>query len=251
MNIKEFYEFMEQKLPVEWRLDGDYDGMSCCPDPLREAKKVLIALDATADIVDEAVSGEYDLILTHHPMLFGGVRDIISNEYRSNKLIKLIKNNISVMSFHTRLDAAPDGVNDTLAQLIGLKSIEAFGEKGLGRIGTLEIPMFANDLAEFVKTVLGAPYVEYSDGGKLIYRVAVCGGSASSLIKDAMAVGADALLGGELGYHNLTDSSDYGLTLIAAGHFYSENPVCAKLFELALEAGAEPTMAFSNRIEVV
>lgn len=251
MTVTEFYGFMCEKLPIELRLDGDYDGMSCCPDPDREVKRVMIALDATYDVVNEAIDENYDVILTHHPMLFGGIYEICAGNYRADKLIKLIKAGISVMSFHTRLDAAPGGVNDIFAGLLGLENIECFGEKGIGRIGELTEPCFAEALAEKTKAVLAAPFAEYSDGGKLIRRVAVCGGSAGSVIKDAIKAGADALIGGEIRYHDLTDSTDYGITLISSGHYFTENPVCSRLFELALEAGTEPTITFSNRIGTV
>lgn len=251
MKVKEFYEYMCGELPLELSLEGDADGLSCCPDPDREVKNVLIALDATAVVIDEAIEGDYDVILTHHPMLFGGVDSVVAGNYRGDKLIKLIRAGISVMSFHTRLDSSDGGVNDILAKLIGLKNVVRFGEKGLGRIGELETPMPAENLAEHIKNALGAPFVEFSDGGKLIERLAVVGGSASSMIGAAIADRADALLGGEIGYHHLTDSQDYGLSLFTAGHFYTENPVCARLFELVAATGAIPTITFSNRIGAV
>ncbi len=253
MTVKEFYEYMCKCLPSDLSLAGDDDGMSCCPDPDREVKNVLIALDATAGIVEEAVTEGYDVILTHHPMIFGGIHDVNAENFIGNKLVKLIKSGVAVMSFHTRLDAAEGGVNDTLASLLNLKNVERFGENGIARVGELEYPMFASDFAMVVKDTLVAPFAEYSDTGKMIKRVAVCGGSAGSLIGDAIAVGADALVGGDFKYHDMTDSPDYGISLIAAGHFYTENPVCAKLFELAAAADEDiiPTISFSNRTESV
>lgn len=251
MNVKEFYEYMCRELPSELSLEGDSDGMSCCPDPEREVRTVLIALDATAAVVDEAIEEGYDIILTHHPMLFGGVDEIVAGNYKSDKLIKLIRAGVSVMSFHTRLDSADGGVNDILAKLIGLKNVTRFGEKGLGRIGELETPVLAEALACRVKEVCAAPVVEYSDCGKLIKRVAVTGGSAGSMINDAIEGGADALVGGEFKYHDMTDSADYGISLFAAGHFFTENPVCVKLFELVSAVGIIPTIIFSNRTGTV
>lgn len=244
---------MCERLPSSLSLDGDCDGMSCCPDPDREVRSVLIALDATADVVNEAIEDGCDVILTHHPMLFGGIDSVVAGNYKSDKLIKLIGAGISVMSFHTRLDAAEGGVNDMLASLLNLQNVERFGEKGIGRIGELEYPMLPEDFATVVKDTLVAPFAEYSDPGKMIKRVAVCGGSAGSLIGDAIAAGADALVGGEFKYHDMTDSADYGISLIAAGHFYTENPVCAKLFELVTEADGDiiPTISFSNKTGAV
>ena len=249
MNVAEFYEFLCKKIPSELTLDGDADGMSCCPDRTREVKKVLIALDATSDVIDEAIEEECEVILTHHPMLFGGIDGVVDGNYRGDKLIKLIKNGIAVMSFHTRLDAVDGGVNDIFAKLLELENVEKYGEKGIGRIGELKEPMTADEFAGHVKNALGAPVVEYSDGGKLIKKVAVTGGSASSMICDALACGADALVGGEIKYHDLEDSQDYGISLFAAGHFFTENPVCARLFELAAEAGATPIITFCNRVK--
>ena len=251
MTVKEFYEYLCRVLPAELSLEGDSDGLSVCPEPEREVKNVLIALDATADIVDEAITEGYDVILTHHPMLFGGISAVNAEEYRGNKIIKLIRAGVAVMSFHTRLDAVDGGVNDMLVSLLGLKNVSKIGEKNIGRIGELETPMFADDLAVFIKDTLGAPYVEFSDTGKLIKKVAVLGGSADSMIGDAIAERADALIGGELKYHALTDSTDYGICLFSAGHFFTENPVCAKLFELCAAVNIMPTISFSNRIRTV
>ena len=251
MTVKEFYEYMCRALPSELSLDGDSDGLSVCPEPEREVKNVLIALDATAEIVEEAASEGYDVILTHHPMLFGGISAVNAEEYRGNKIVKLVRAGVSVMSFHTRLDAVDGGVNDMLASLLGLKNVSKIGEKGIARIGDLETPMLADDLAVFIKDTLVAPYVEFSDTGKLIKKVAVLGGSADSMIGDAIAAGADALIGGELKYHALTDSTDYGICLFSAGHFFTEAPVCAKLFELCATVDIIPTISFSNRIRTV
>lgn len=250
MTVKEFYEYMCRRLPVEQRLDFDYDGMSCCPDPEAQIEKVMICLDVTDTVVDEAIEDGCNVILAHHPMLFGGVKEVVSENYRGEKLIKLIKNNISVMSFHTRLDGAEGGVNDTLADIIGVTVTGRFGEKGIGRIGELETPMTAQMLASLLKTSLGAPYVEYSDCGKLIKKVAICGGSFNFLIDAAIAEGVDAFIGGEASYHSLTDSPDRGISLFAAGHFYTENPVCGKLFEIVAECDLMPIITFSNRIMV-
>ena len=124
--------------------------------------------------------------------------------------IKLIKNDIAVMSFHTRLDAAEGGVNDILAALLGLKNVVRFGEKGLGRIGELDVPVSAEELAVTVKNTLGAPYVECSDANRPIKRVAVVGGAASSMVGEALAEGVDAFVSGEIKHNYMTDAPDMG-----------------------------------------
>ncbi len=251
MTVIEFYNYLNEKIPPSFSLDGDCDGLCCCPDPDREVTNVLIALDATDDVVNEAIEDGADVILTHHPMIFGKIGGVVSGEYRSDKLIKLIKTGIAVMGFHTRLDAIDGGVNDILARLLGLSSIEKFGEGNIGRIGTLPSPVTAEELAILVRDTLGAPKVEYSDCGKPITRVAVVGGSGSDELSAAIFAGADAFVSGELKYHAMTDSTDYGISLVAAGHFHTENPVCSRLFELCAEADIVPTITFSNRIGTV
>ena len=106
MTVTEFYNYLNEKIPPSLSLPGDCDGLCCCPDPDREVTDVLIALDATDDVVNEAIEDGAQVILTHHPMIFGKIGGVVSGEYRSDKLIKLIKNGIAVMGFHTRLDAA-------------------------------------------------------------------------------------------------------------------------------------------------
>ena len=251
MTVNEFYKFLCERIPESLTLAGDHDGMSCCPAPEREVTKVLIALDCTSAVVDEAIEEECEVILTHHPMLFGGISEVCAGEYRSDKLIKLIKNDIAVMSFHTRLDALDGGVNDMLSSLLGLKNVTKFGENGLCRLGELEAPVFTEELAYFVKNTLMCPFVEYSDAERPIKKVAVCGGSGKSVINDAIAAGADVLISGEFGHHPLTDSADMGISLISAGHFFTENPVCAKLFELCAEADVLAFMTFSNRVGAI
>ena len=251
MTVAEFYRYLCEKIPAELTLEGDKDGMSCCPDPEREVEKVLICLDVTRAAVEEAVEEGCQVILAHHPMLYGGIDSVSAEQYRGRKLVRLIENGIAVMSFHTRLDAVDGGVSDRLADLIGVRYTVKIGEKGICRLGELEEPLPAAVFAQRIKDALGAPFVEYSDTGKLIRRVGVGGGSVNSHIPYAIAAGADAFVGGEINYHNLTDSKDMGISLFAAGHFFTENPVCAALFDLTAEAGLLPIITFSNQVETV
>ncbi len=250
MNVTEFYEYLEVEIPAELSLDGDRDGLSVCPYPDAEVSRVLIALDVTADVIDEAIAEECQVILSHHPMIFGSIGSVCAGDRVGDKIIKLIRSGISVMSFHTRLDAAPGGVSDILAGLIGVKNTVPFAEKGICRIGELDYPVSAVRFADVIKEALGAPFVAFSDTGRPIRRVAVGGGSVKSFIGDALRAGADAMVGGEIGYHNLTDSQDDGICLFEAGHFFTENPVLSRLFELCVNAGVEPVMTFSDRIMV-
>lgn len=238
MNIAELYEYLDGKIPAHLSCDWDNDGLMCCPDPDREIRRVLIALDVTDKTVSTAIEGEYDLIISHHPLIFKPMRSVTPYNITSAKVIELIKNDISVMSFHTRLDAVKGGVNDELAEIFGLVGAEPFGPDGeeLGRIGTLEKPMSFSEFAALVRDTLGCKSVFAADSGRYSYRIAVLGGSGSDFVEAAKRAGADTFVTGELGYHYLCDAPDNGINLISAGHFHTENPVCDRIAELVSEA---------------
>lgn len=231
MTVDELYQILNEKIPPSLSCSWDNDGLMCCPNGDKELHRVLIVLDVTADAVQHAIEGGFDLILSHHPMIFKGLPSVTEKNYTADKVIRLIQNGISVMSFHTRLDAVSGGVNDVLAELLGLVRTESFGSDGeaVGRIGFLPEPMAVSTFAEKIKELLGAPTVFLSDAGKPVSRVAVLGGSGGDDLAAAMAAGADTYLSGNLGYHQMVDAPEMGINLIEAGHFYTENPVCQRL----------------------
>ena len=229
MTVCELYRFLDEKMPRSLSCEWDNDGLMVCADGNREVRRVLIALDVTAATVAHAIEGGYDVIVSHHPMIFKGLRAINEENYIADKAMTLIRAGVAVMSFHTRLDAVAGGVNDTLAALLGLCEVEPFGEEGIGRIGTLSSEMPLADFAARVKAVLNAPAVFYADGGRLVHRVAVLGGAGGDDVSTARRAGADTYVSGTLGYHDLTDAPEAGMNLVAAGHFYTEDPVCSVL----------------------
>jgi dinuclear metal center YbgI/SA1388 family protein len=242
MTVRELYAFFEERIPRELSCDWDNDGLMCCADSEREVRRVLIALDITAAVVERAVKEGYDLILSHHPLIFRPLKALTRKDAVANKVITLLLSGISAMSFHTRLDAVTGGVNDVLASRLGLLNVEPFGDNGetIGRIGTLSEPMTAEAFAKLVKSVTGAEYVLLSDAGLPVYRVALLGGGGSGDLPAARAAGADTYLTGELKHDQLTDAPERGMNLIMGGHFYTENPVCEHLAELLREA--DPTL---------
>ena len=236
MNVRELYGALEKRIPRSLSCAWDNDGLMCCPDSSREVRRVLIALDATAEVVQAAIDGGYDAIISHHPFVFKGLKALDDEGGVSAKAISLIKKGISVMSFHTRLDAVEGGVNDTLCERLGLKDVEPIFEEDipLGRVGTLEDITDANTFAHMVKEALAAPIVLLSDAGLPVYRVAVLGGGGKDFVGAAGACGADTFVSGRLDYHPMTDAKDsaHPINLIEAGHFYTENPVCSSLADM-------------------
>ena len=255
MKIKELYQQLDNRIPRELSCSWDNDGLMCCPNEDAEAKKVLVALDITAEVVEQAVEGGYDLIVSHHPLVFRPLKALDPSIPVAKKVIRLLCAGISAMSFHTRLDAVQGGVNDTLAEVLGVENAVPFGNDGeaIGRIGELKEETSLEDFARLVKMVTGALAVTVADAGKRVRRVAVLGGSGSDDVIAAEKAGADTYLTGDLGHHHLTDCPERGMNLLAAGHFYTENPVCQALKAILLEIDPALTVDVtdSNRVKTI
>ena len=238
MTVIELYEALEARIPRALSCPWDNDGLSVCPDKDAPVTGVYIALDATEEAVTAALDYDCNVLLTHHPLLFKGIKEISGENTVSRKVIDLIVNGLSAMSFHTRLDTVDGGVNDALAARLGLQNISSFGDRDnaegreMGRIGNLPTSMTPEEFATLVKEQLNAPSVLCASADELITRVAVLGGGGDGDVPAALAAGADAYVTGELKYHQLCDIPFEGMTLVAAGHYHTEFPVCAVLRDM-------------------
>ncbi len=224
MTVSELAHRLNTAIPASLSCEWDHDGLMCCPEPEREVKKLLLVLDITEKAIEFAKENAFDVILSHHPLIFRPVAALEPSKPVSRKLITLIQCGIAALSFHTRFDALFGGVNDVLASLLGLSSIESFGPEGeeMGRIGICE-PCTLPDFAQMVKSTLGTPMV-LCCGNREVHRVAVLGGGGDDFIEAAIAAGADTYLSGRLGYHSLAEAVERGINLVEAGHFYTEAP---------------------------
>ncbi len=242
MTVEQIYRYFEERLPRTLSAEWDNDGLACMPEKNHPVHSVLVALDATEQVVERAVSGGFDLLVTHHPLLFKGVKELTPVAPVPRKLLGLARNGIAAMSFHTRLDAAEGGVNDILAELLGLCHARPFGPEGevpCGRIGRLATPVSATDFADTVCRALGIPSVLLAGSGT-VQTVAVLGGEGGDFVGAAIAAGADLFLAGRIGYHRMLDAAEEGVCLIEAGHYATERPVCQRLTELL--RSADPTL---------
>lgn len=228
MTVRELYAALEQRIPHALSCDWDNDGLMCCPDGGAQVERVLVALDVTERTVQAAIDGGYDLIVSHHPMIFRPLRALEDGDYVARRAVTLTRAGISVMSFHTRLDAVAGGVNDTLAALLGLDEVSPFGD-GIGRIGSLPNETTLCEFARAVKSALGVPRLLVGDADRPVRRVALLGGNGSDDVPAALAAGADTYLSGEIAYHHLCEAPEMGMNLLAAGHFHTEDPVCKTL----------------------
>ena len=229
MRRTEFYNALagEMDFPTaEW----DNDGVMCLPNADTQVRRVLCTLDVTEAVVEYAVSEGFDLILSHHPLLFSAVKAVTPWNPTSAMLLKLIKADIAVFSFHTRFDGATDGVNDGLCDLLGLAQVAPLGEgdAALGRVGSLPSPLSFADFTALVKEKLGVPALCGKRVTDTVRRVAVVGGEGKDFIRDAHASGADVYLSGRLGYHAMLDAP---LSVLEMGHYHSEKHAACLLAE--------------------
>jgi len=227
--IREIDGALSAFAPAEYRLDWDNDGMMCVPAPDRRVRRALCVLDVDDGAAEYAVSGGFDLILSHHPLIFRPVKRI-----GPGKLAALIQHNVAVLSYHTRLDAAPGGVNDRLAGLLGLTGCTPFAQ-GCGRIGTLARPLTLTEFAARLKQALPCPAVRAADGGSMVETVAVVSGSGGDFLGEAAELGADTFVSGEIGYHRMLDAADEGMNALDIGHDASERHICEFFADFLLE----------------
>ncbi len=235
MNVKELYQRFSEIIPEHLREPWDNDGIMCCADGSSEVYRVLVALDVTEEIVDYAIERGFDLIVSHHPLIFKPISSLDEENHIARKLIKLVCSGISVFSFHTRADKLGGGVNDRLADILGMSDVTPFGEGDLGRIGTIEEPMELQDFAYRVKQLCGSDVIRYADGYSDVYRVAIVGGDGKGYVKAAIEAGADTYISGRIGYNVMEEAAEMGINLIEAGHYFTEQHICEFFRELLVD----------------
>ena len=225
MTVKEVYESLNERIPEDLRESWDNDGLMCSSDDSQEVRRTLITLDITEEIVDYAVQNKFDLIVSHHPLIFHPLKSVTENDHVSRKVITLIKNDISVISLHTRADKVKGGVNDTLCDILGIRNAVPFGEGFLGRIGNLDEELTMEDFSYLLKGLLDCDGVKVADACIPVQRVAVVGGDGKDFVEDALKAGADTYVSGRISYNIMTEASEMGMNMIEAGHFFTEHPI--------------------------
>ena len=233
--VSEIYKHLSRVLPSSLSCDWDNDGLMVCTSPEANVKKILFALDITPAVAEYAEKIGAELIISHHPLIFSGIRHMDGQDTTSRKVMFLLRNHIAAMSFHTRLDAADGGINDILANLFSLSDVEAFGVDGdtAARVGTLPAPMAFEDFCHLVKKTLRAPAICGAKASGTVSRLAVLGGSGKDYIHEARKIGADTYLTGEVNYNYLLEAAEDGLSIVTAGHYHTEAPFTA-FFEKTL-----------------
>ncbi len=234
MKCGEIIDRLEQCFPPAYAEEWDNVGL-LAGDRNTEVAKVMLALDATEDVVRQAADWGAQLLVTHHPMIFHGLKRVVKEDFVGRKILCLAENGISYYAMHTNFDVM--GMADALADMLGLKEREVLMEvvpsgetaytvdrpQGIGRIGCLEKEMPLARCGMFVKEALSLPFVTVSgDPDRRVYRAAVSSGSGKGVISYALAKGADVLIAGDIGHHEALDAGEQGLCIIDAGHYGTE-----------------------------
>lgn len=231
-SVGEILNFLWKCAPPEFAESFDNVGL-LAGDQEVNVTKALLALDITEDVINEAISQKAELIISHHPVVFGNIKSFTPQDYVAKRAYMLVKAGVSAICMHTNLDSADDGVGETLAKKIGLtdiREIEGSGENGnMGRIGFLQEPVEPEWLAFNVKEALGCPSVKYVSGDKKVSAVAVVGGSGGDFSELVLNSGADAFVTADVKHHQFIYAKDSGLTLIDAGHYETEYPIIPEL----------------------
>ncbi|MDU6792099.1 MAG: Nif3-like dinuclear metal center hexameric protein, partial [Anaerococcus sp.] len=202
--VEEIKSFMESWAKDEYQLSWDNSGSQV--EFKENTDSVVLAMDVTDKVIDKALEMDAKLIISHHPMFFSGSKNIIEGTYLGDNIIKLIKNNISVFSYHTSMDVADDGVNDTLFEKLDLKNKSTLTyeeEKPMGLIGEFERELTLTDLDKLLKEKLQVCKIKYyGREDRNIKKVAILGGTGSDFISQAKEVGVDAYITYDIKYHD-------------------------------------------------
>ena len=229
MKIKQVLSALEQFAPLPLQESWDNAGLQL---GLTEAEVsgALLCLDVTEAIIDEAINKGCNLVVSHHPLLFRGLKQIAGLNDVQRTVMKAIKNDICVVSMHTNMDNAQDGVNWKIAERLGLTDVKFFAQKnvdgvtcGSGVIGELPAPMPARDFVMNVKQCLEAQSAACNELlQRPVRRVAICGGAGDFLLEEAIAQEADAFITGEMHYHQYF-GHEQQVQICVVGHYESEH----------------------------
>lgn len=194
--------------------------------PDAKVDRVLCALDMSLAVIEEAERKGAQLIVTHHPILFRGRKNLRETDGEGRMLCALVRSGIAMIAAHTNYDNAEPGVNDALAAALGLTDVRAL-ESGM-RMGSSKQTDFGT-FADFAEAALGGPIRRYGDSKRKIERIAVLGGAGEDYAGIALENGADVYLTGEMAYHKALDAQDNGLCVLEAGHAATEYPAISAL----------------------
>lgn len=237
--VNDIFHFLDEKAPFSLQEDFDNAGFLVGRGEA-EVHRVLVALDVTEEVVGEAVGLGCQLVVSHHPVIFRPAASVTDADPVGRRLLALTENRIAAICAHTNLDAVEGGVNDALAQKLGLTEIAQLHQDGvdgqgrpygIGRVGLVTGEHTALGFAAFVRNILRADGLRLEDAGVPVHRVAVGGGACGSMLPDVIALGCDTFVTADVKYDLYLDARSAGINLIDAGHFSTEDVVCPVLVD--------------------
>ncbi len=235
--VKDISNIIEKLAPVSLAEKWDNVGLMV-GDLEKNIRKVYICLDVTSENVNNAINLGADMIISHHPLIFTPLKQITEDTTTGSIIRTIIKNDIAVYSAHTNLDNANGGMNDILAEKLGLENIRPFTDEecidgngnpldNIGRIGYLDSPIELDDFKSLVKSILGCRSIRsVGDPSEAIHTVALCSGAGGDGIYSAYHAGADVYVTSDIRHHEAQLAFELGINLIDAGHFETENIIC-------------------------
>ena len=229
MECKKVIEILEKQSPKSYACDWDNVGLLVGRED-KEIQKIYIALDATDEAIEEAIANGADMLLTHHPMIFKGMKRVTQEDFIGRRIIRLIQNDISYYAMHTNFDVmgmadlAADylGISDT--RVLEITSVSETGEEGIGRYGSLKKEMTVRECCEEVKQAFSLENVKvFGNLERKVKTSAISPGSGRSVISNALQAGVDVLITGDIDHHEGIDAVAQKLTVIDAGHYGVEH----------------------------
>ena len=229
MECKKVIEILEKQSPKSYACDWDNVGLLVGRED-KEIQNIYIALDATDEAIEEAIANGADMLLTHHPMIFKGMKRVTQEDFIGRRIIRLIQNDISYYAMHTNFDVmgmadlAADylGISDT--RVLEITSVSETGEEGIGRYGSLKKEMTVRECCEEVKQAFSLENVKvFGNLERKVKTAAISPGSGRSVISNALQAGVDVLITGDIDHHEGIDAVAQKLTVIDAGHYGVEH----------------------------
>ena len=238
MKIRDMITFLEEIAPLELQESYDNAGL-LTGQPDWDATGILISLDATEAVVAEAADKGCNLVISHHPIIFGGLKSITGRHYVERAVIRAIKQDIALYAIHTNLDnVMQNGVNERIAQRLGLRDVRILAPRsedndtGSGVIGALENPMKYSEFADYLKTQMQVNTMRHTVFlERAVRQVARCGGSGRFLLQQAIDQQADVFISADFKYHEFFEANGQ-ITIMDIGHFESEQFTISLLYDL-------------------
>ena len=232
MKLSDIIKVIDKIAPIEISESWDNPGLQI-GDYEWDIKKIMVSLDISNEVLEDAINKNIDLIISHHPLIFSPLKSIDFKSNIGSIIYKTALSKISIFSAHTNLDSANGGLNDILCGKIGLNDLSILGstfetkdgEKiGLGRVGTLDKPQKLDKYTKYLIETLNLKNLRYSGSkDKIINKAAVCTGSGASLIGNFIESDAEVFITGDIKYHEAKNIEESGKCLIDIGHFASEH----------------------------